>query len=120
MNTETYAEIIHSRMCHVQNLTSALCGLEITGFGALLLQKDYLTGVVQTNLTILVITYGIIFWMHLFSVYQYYSIKKAAFVLAKLEDDIQNYTGIKYFNTGNLRFRLYYICLLYTSPSPRD
>ena len=108
MDTKIYAEIIHSRICHVQNLTSALCGLEITGFGALLLQKNLLTDIAG-NLTLFIFAYAMIFWMHLFSLYQYFAVKKAALVLANMEEGLQDYTGVKYFNIGNGRFQLYFI-----------
>lgn len=109
MNKDKYSEIIHSRLNHVQNLQSGVSGLVITVCGWLIGKNDYANIQLIHNLVIIYSVYGLLIWTHLFTMYQYFSVKKAAFVLANLEEQVSDYNGTKYFNMGSMRLYLYFL-----------
>lgn len=109
MNADKYAEIIHSRIIHVQNLQSAISGLVITGCGMLLFQFDQTKIQLIENSVVIFCVYGLLIWMHLFTVYQYYSVKKGVLVLQRLESQMKDYEGLQYFDMGNTRLYLYFL-----------
>lgn len=109
MNADRYAEIIHTRINHVQNLVSAISGLEITVLSVFFAQTNPINNHFLANKLIAICAYGVIFWMHIFTLYQFYSVKKAVLVLSSLERQMIDYSGIKYFDTGNLRLYLYFV-----------
>ena len=47
--------------------------------------------------------------MHLFTLYQYFSVKKALLVLKDWENQIRESIGERYFDMGSTRLRLYFI-----------
>ncbi len=109
MHIDKYAEIIHSRINHVQNLQSAISGLVITGCGILATKYDPTNQVKCIDLTIVYSVFLLLLWMHIFTIYQFYSVKKAVLVLKHLETKINEYEGIKYFDLGELRFNMYLV-----------
>ncbi|OQW38406.1 MAG: hypothetical protein A4S08_09795 [Proteobacteria bacterium SG_bin4] len=110
MQNEKYWEIIHLRLNHVQNLQSAMSGLEITGLGIFLAKVNPENlEVLSCNQTLIYGIYGLLLWMHLFTLYQYFSVKKAQLVLNDWENQLKESIGIRYFAMGNMRLRLYFI-----------
>jgi hypothetical protein len=109
MNKEKYTEIIHSRLNHVQNLQSAISGLVITASGWLIAKTNLTSIPFIQNEVIIYCVYGLLIWMHLFTLYQYFCVKKAAFILSNLENQVTDYTGIKYFDMDNMRLYLYFL-----------
>ncbi|MBK7491935.1 MAG: hypothetical protein IPI17_08035 [Nitrosomonas sp.] len=110
MQNEKYWEIIHTRLNHVQNLQSAMSGLEITGIGIFLAKANPETlEVLACNQSVVFGMYGLLIWMHLFTLYQYFSVKKALLVLKDWENQLKESIGTKYFDMGNMRLRLYFI-----------
>ena len=109
MNKEKYTEIIHSRLNHVQNLQSAISGLVITATGWLIAKTNFTSIPYIQNEAIIYYVYGLLIWMHLFTMYQYFYVKKAIFILRNLENEVVGYTGIKYFDMGYMRLYFYFL-----------
>lgn len=114
-----YVDIVHSRMNHVQALLSALCALEISAVvwvvATVLTLPDI--GVVTSRMTQfvsgsflgIVLAYGVLLWAHLFTIYQFYVVRKSAKVLQHFEINMANYCGPLYFNSRQPRYWLYYV-----------
>ncbi|MDV6346942.1 hypothetical protein R2083_05355 [Nitrosomonas sp. Is35] len=104
MQNEKYWEIIHTRLNHVQNLQSAMSGLEITGIGIFLAKSNPENlEFLSYNQSVAYGIYGLLIWMHLFTLYQYFSVKKALLVLKDWENQLNGTIGIRYFDMGNMR-----------------
>ena len=112
LQNEHYAEIIHSRLNHLQVLLSSLCGAVLTFCTAI-------TAVVLTkpvnlessdHIRIVAFTLYIgLTWANLFSLYQGFAVLKCARVLASLEQTLNNYRGPHYFRGGPTRYWLHMI-----------
>ncbi len=116
-----YANLVNTRLNHVQNLQSAISGLLGIFCIALLITIFTLlrdTGTETTKLfklpesiqpVSLLLTTVILSWLHVFSLYQVFSVVKCVKILTNIESDVEDYSGLKYFEANNKRLVFYAI-----------
>jgi len=115
VDKSTYAQIVHSRLNHVQTLLSAVCALEITLilggiFGACQLiaanaDVDTVKQAFKAGPVGMWTVFFLLLWGHVFCLYQFFVTRKAVKILASLEEEMGE---LKYFTDPPSRLFLYF------------